>query len=297
MPPSLMNQALPHQFSSRTLLLPALLLALTMGTAAGITVAQPKDENPVPTEADRDRIARERARQAVIVRLERIRAEESRLQATLAAIDSGQPLSELRLPEPSPRERPEPRLDTDRDDDRERGTAGEDFTDEQVRQFIAEVYPEWVDRLKELEQRDPDAVARMLQERRPRLVELMIERRDHPEIFEVRQKIARSEMQLRRAAWSYARADEEAEKQQADASLSRILNEQFQLRLELYRAELAEAETEAQRIRQQIEEASANRETLIAERKADLLRAISERRPPQPRGGRPGRDDDRRPRP
>ncbi len=254
MPPSLTNQASIPRFSSSAILLPALLLALTICTAAGITVAQPKYEPPVPTEADRDRFARERAREAVAARLERIRAEESRLEATLAAIDSGQPLSELRLPEPSPRDRPAPRPDADRDDDRdrERSTANEDFTDEQVRQFIAEVYPEWIERLKELEQRDPEAVARMLQERRPRLVELMIERRDHPEIFEVRQKIARSEMQLRRAAWSYARADEEAEKQQADASLSRILEEQFQLRLALYRAELAEAETEVQRIRQQI---------------------------------------------
>jgi len=286
------------RFCARRLLVSAVALTLMAGSVSTVNAAEPKDGPAVPTEADRERIARERARNAVELRLEAVRAEASRLEATLAAIDAGQPLSELRLPEPNRGERPGPRPDGDRQDDRQRdqSTPGETFTDEQIRAFIAEVYPEWIERLEELENRDPEAVARMLDERRPRLVELMIERRDHPEIFEVRQKIARSEMQIRRAAWSYARADKDAEKQQAEQTLSRILQEQFELRLDLYRAELAEAQAEAQKISDRLDEALANRDQLLAERKADLLRAINDRRPPQsPRGGRPGRGDDRPP--
>lgn len=283
-------------FRTGPVFLSVVLLALTLGSVPSVSAAQPKDDAPVPTEADREKIARERARKAVESRLERLRAEEARLEATLAAIDAGQPLSELRLPEPNPRERQGTRPDGDRGDDRDRdqSSADESFTDEEIRAFIAEVYPEWIERLEELQKRDPDAYSRMLQERRPRLVELMVERRYHPGIFEVRQKIARSEMQIRRAAWSYARADEDTEKQQAEETLTRILVEQFELRLELYRAELTEAEAEAQQIRERLDEASANRDQLLADRKADLLRAINDRRPPQsPRDGRPGRGGDR----
>ncbi|XOV74472.1 MAG: hypothetical protein ACFHWZ_13200 [Phycisphaerales bacterium] len=75
-----------------------------------------------------------------------------------------------------------------------------------------------------------------------------------------------------------------------------MLSEQFDQRIELARAELRGVEREAATKQESIEEAIANRDVLIAERKADLLRAIRDRRPPQPgRDGadRPGRPDDR----
>lgn len=261
----------------------------SIGPSVAFAATQQDADRPVPTEADREQVARERARKMVEARIERLKAEQARLEATLAAIDAGQSLSELRIPDAEPRSRPRPRPDTD--EDNPRPDAAEEFSDEEIKAFIAEVYPDWIERMNELERRDPEVVERMLRDRRPRLVELMIERRDHPEVFEVRQKIARSEMQIRRVAWSYARAQDDAEKQEAETSLSGILEEQFDLRLDLYRAELIEAEAAAEEIRTRLNDALANREKLIAERKADLLKAIRDRRPPQsPRGGRPDRE-------
>lgn len=261
---------------------------LLLAPAAGAMQSDASGDDPKPTQEEREQAQRERARRVVAHRLERIRAEESRLEATLAAIDAGQPLEELDLSDPEARaERNRPRPDQDRDDP----GPDDEFTDEQIRAFIAEVYPEWVERMNELEKRDPEAVERMLRERRPRLVELMIERRDHPALFEVRQKIARSEMQIRRAAWSFARADTADERDEAEQALERLLSMQFDLRLDLSRAELAEAEAKVAEIGAQIKEALANRDQLIAERKADLLRAIRDRRSPREGRGRPDRDD------
>jgi len=269
-------------------LVAAMMLGIAGPDLAAATIVQGSD-SPNAIETDREQAARERARSIVEARIERLRAEQARLEATLAAIDAGQSLSELQIPEVEPRHRPRPR--TEGDPDHSRVDSTEDFTDEEIKAFIAEVYPQWIERMNELERRDPEAVERMLHERRPRLVELMIERRDHPQVFEARQKIARSEMQIRRVAWSYARAEDDAEKQRAEASLTRILEEQFELRLDLYRAELADAEVAAGEIRTRLNDAIANRAKLIAERKADLLKAIRDRRPPQtPRGGRPDRE-------
>jgi hypothetical protein len=274
-------------------LLGMLVLATMLGSfgpAPSASAAFLQDgDRPAPTEVEREQVARERARSMVEARIERLRAEQARLEATLAAIDAGQSLSELRIPDDEQRSRPRPRPDTEPDGSQPDGD--EDFSDEEIKAFIAEVYPQWIERMNELERRDPETAARMLRERRPRLVELMIERRDHPQVFEARQKIARSEMQIRRVAWTYARAEDDAEKQQAEEALALILEEQFDLRLDLYRAELTEAEAAAEEIRTRLNDAIANRAKLISERKADLLKAIRDRRPPQsPRGGRPDRD-------
>jgi hypothetical protein len=96
-------------------------------------------------------------------------------------------------------------------------------------------------------------------------------------------------MRLRRAAWSFARADDPAQRTEAEQRLDEMLHEQFELRIELAQAELAEAEREAARIRSEIETTLARKLDMIAERKADLIRAIRERRSRDgQREGRPG---------
>lgn len=290
----------------------ALLLGICVSVVpASASGTHPGDDAPKPQETQRnDAQRREMAKRMVQARLERLRAEQASLEATLAAIEAGQPLDQLRIPDARWRDdrrdwdRDHDRdrdRDGERDEDRDRDDPGEEFTDTQIIEFIAEVYPEWMDRLTQLRERDPEALRRLIRERRPRLVELMIERRDNPEVFEVRQRIARSEMTLRRAAWAFARADTDLERTEAEAELETILAEQFDLRIELARVELRDIEEEASEKRARLEDSIARRDELIAERKADLLRAIRERRPPQPgRDGadRPGRPEDGgRPRP
>ncbi len=268
--------------------------------------SQSGNDRPKPQETERTEAQRrDIAKRIVEARLERLRAEQASLEATLAAIEAGQPLEQLRIPDQrwrDEREDPDGRRDSDRDGDRDRGdrrdddAAGDRFTDAQVLEFIAEVYPEWMPRIRELQERDPEALRGLIRERRPRLIELMIERRENPDVFEARQSIVRSEMRLRRAAWQFARAENNATREEAEAQLEIVLSEQFDQRIELARAELRGVEREVATKQKSIEEAIANRDELIAERKADLLRAIRDRRPPQPgRDGadRPGRPDDR----
>jgi hypothetical protein len=119
----------------------------------------------------------------------------------------------------------------------------------------------------------------------------MIERRDHPAVFEARQKFVRSEMMVRRVAWSLARADNAEERLEAEAKLETLIGEQFDLRIGVLEAELAEVETDAAQKRQEIAEARENRDAMIAERKADLIRAIRERRADPRRDESPGRRD------
>ncbi|MFG0294033.1 MAG: hypothetical protein ACF8MJ_12890 [Phycisphaerales bacterium JB050] len=291
-------------------LLGALLFALPVSTTVAAAPPPPAQPRPTdgtvdgPPDAERDAEARNHARRMIMARLERIRAEEASLEATLAAIEAGQPLHELRIPGRQDRG-PEAGPDDERirrDGDREReAPIREDFTDEQIEAFIAEVYPEWIAQIEKIRQHDPDALQKLLRDRRPRLVELMIERRDHPAVFEARQKFARSEMMIRRVAWSLARAENPEERQQAEAKLDTLIGEQFDLRIGVLEAELAEVETDAAKKRAEIAEARENRDTLIVERKADLIRAIRERRPgprgddSPGRGGRPGRPGPERP--
>lgn len=292
----------------KTSLWAALLLGVCVGVCSpDVAASQPGDDGAKPQETERpESQRREIAKRMVEARLERLRAEQASLEATLAAIEAGQPLDQLRIPDGRwQNDR------ADRDDRRDRGRADgqdpdgdrsqEEFTDAQVLAFIAEVYPEWMPRIEQLRERDPEALRRMIGERRPRLIELMVERRENPEIFEVRRRIARSEMSLRRAAWAFARASSDAERQEAEAELEAVLSDQFDLRIELQRAELQNIEEQASSKQEELEAAITNREQLIAERKADLLRAIEDRRPPFPgrdAAGRPGRPGDRdRPRP
>lgn len=279
-----------------------LAFAMVMTMSFGYAVqAQEGPGHPEPP-ARNEVAERERAREAVRLRIERLKAEQARLEATLAAIDAGQPLSDLSLPQQTPGPRGgDPRQIRDRTADgadsvRERE---DEFTDEQIRAFIAEVYPEWAQQMTELDERDPQALQRMLAERRPRLVELMRERRDHPEAFEVRQEIARSEMRLRRAAWSLARAETPEERAAAEARVDQFLSEQFDLRVKLARTELEEVENRASMLRRELETTLSRRLEMLTERKDDLLRAIRERRPggPPRDGGRPGPRDSRPDRP
>jgi hypothetical protein len=273
----------------------AIVASFLLLNAVPVGIASGEPSRPVadsPTQSEREAGQRERAKAIIEARLERLRAEEASLRATLAAIEAGQPLSELRLPGP-PRERRseerEPQRDGDGPDRADR--SDEDFSDEQIRAFIAEVYPEWVERIDQLATQDPEALRRLLRERRPRLIELMIERRDHPAIFEARQRMARSEMMVRRAAWSVVRAEADAERAEAEARLTALLGEQFDSRLALMEAELSEIDAEADEKRREIAEARDARETLIAERKADLIRAIRDRRPDPRRSDRPNRPE------
>ncbi len=282
-------------------LLAAVLLLVPASAAIAAPPAPPGRPGPAdgsaggPSEAERESAARERARRMIEARLERIRAEQASLEATLAAIEAGQPLQELRIPGPPERgpgafpEGERPREDGDRE--RDPAVPQEEFSDQQIEAFIAEVYPEWMEQIERIRERDPDALQKLLRDRRPRLVELMIERRDHPLVFEARQKFARSEMMIRRVAWSLARADSPEERQEAESKLESLIGEQFDLRIGVLEAELAEVESEASSKRREITEARENRDTLIAERKADLIRAIRERRPDPRRDGSPERRD------
>lgn len=291
-------------------LLGALLFTLPVSTTIAAPPPPPAQPGPNggspggPSDADRDAEARDRARRMILARLARIRAEEASLEATLAAVEAGQPLHELRIPG-RPDRGPEAGPDNERglrEGDREReAPLREDFSDEQIEAFIAEVYPEWIVQIEKIRERDPEALQKLLHDRRPRLVELMIERRDHPALFEARQKFARSEMMIRRVAWSMARAENPEERKQAEAKLDTLIGEQFDLRIGVLEAELAEVENDAAKKRKEIAEARENRDTMIAERKADLIRAIHERRPvprgddSPGRGDRPGRPGSERP--
>lgn len=275
----------------------ALMLAAPFGLAHFSSGQIDTQEKPAEQDqAEREKQERERAREALRNRLERVRAEQARLEATLAAIDAGQPLDQLNIPGPRDgadpqRERPAPPPPPEDRPGLNNGNG--EFTDQEILAFISEVYPEWAQQMEMLRERNPEALDRMLADRRPRLIELMRERRDQPAVFEVRQRIARSEMRLRRAAWSFARADDPAQRTEAEQRLDEMLHEQFDLRIELAQAELAEAERETARIRAEIETTLARKLDMIAERKADLIRAIRERRSrdsqrESPREGRPG---------
>ncbi|XOV74473.1 MAG: hypothetical protein ACFHWZ_13205 [Phycisphaerales bacterium] len=189
-----------------TALLLGLCISMVMPTSA--FGSQSGNDRPKPQEIERTEAQRrEIAKRIVEARLERLRAERASLEATLAAIEAGQPLEQLRIPDQrwrGEREDPDGRRDWNRNDDGDRGdrrdddAAGDSFTDDQVLEFIAEVYPEWMPRIRELQERDPEALQGLIRERRPRLIELMIERRENPDVFEARQSIVRSEMRLRR---------------------------------------------------------------------------------------------------
>ena len=292
--------------TSKTNILTILISAVILtAMPSGALAYQAGDDQPTRPAVERSESQRrEMAKRMIEARLERIRAEQASLEATLAAIESGQPLEQLRLPEPQRRgdwAGRDDRRGPDAGPDRQRDEAEPAFTDAQVLEFIAEVYPEWMGRINELKERDPEGLQRLLRERRPRLMELMIERRDNPEVFQVRQRIARSELGLRRAAWAFARAGTDSQRATAESELTSILESQFDLRVELARAELRSIQRAGAQKLAAIEETIAKRAELIAERKADLLQAIRDRRPPQPgRDGvdRPGRPGDRdRPRP
>ncbi len=87
-------------------------------------------------------------------------------------------------------------------------------------------------RIRELQGRTGGAQG-LIRERRPRLIELMIERRENPDVFEARQ--ASSDPRCASArAWQFARAENDARGQ---AQVEIVLSEQFDQRIELAQAE------------------------------------------------------------
>lgn len=164
---------------------------------------------------------------------------------------------------------------------------GQPPSQEQVQQmleFAKGNLPMVYQRLESLRTSEPDRYQRTLRRMLPRIAYLM---KMPPEQRKAHIELSRLRMEIFKAARRYSRADDEKEKQALREKLRALLGEKFELEQTLRRAKLQELEKQIDRLRDEINQRSEQKDKHIAaqlDRTIEFVRNIGETAE-----GRPGR--------
>lgn len=285
-----------------------LLLCGTVSTGAGAQSA-PADAPPPPAEASTapDGADRARLRESLERRREMTAAMQARLEDAIGRLDRGEPidaeLAEGRgfMPEMvgdgagGPRWQRGVRQDARDSGGPVRADGGDAPSVEEIRRlraFIDENLPVLAERLRNVEQHDPQAAPRMIGRIAPRLREAFEARERSPEVFRLRVQELEQGFQLLDAARRTRRVvetegPESAAAVEAKARFRELAGAHFDTQVRLQNAEVADLEARIAELRAEIDRKTTHRDEEIDARVEDVLRNT---RPGRPEGaGRPSR--------
>jgi len=161
--------------------------------------------------------------------------------------------------------------------ERERGQGGEAGADggdrrtpearrAAAREVLREIHPRLADRLAHARQRSPERAERLWNRLGERLAHLAEVRESDPELYRLRVRDHRANLQtlrLARALRHASRTDQTETAQRMTEALRKHLQSHFEIRQEIREHELARLEQRLQRMRGELRERRANKENLI----------------------------------
>lgn len=162
-------------------------------------------------------------------------------------------------------------------------------------ELLQDVNPPMFERMRRMRERNPEQFRDALRRVGPRLQEFDRESRAHPGMWRLRVQMFRLEREARDLAATIAEGGVEENKAAVDR-LKTVVGEQFDLRVRMREQEVADLTERVSEIRGQIEAAAGERESMVARRTRELVRAAREGEPPPP-GGPEDRPPARRPAP
>lgn len=256
----------------------------------GTLAAQPQPATPPPEPAMPGDAGRERLRQNLTAHLERLGRVEQNVQEGLRMLEAGEPVSRVReftrdafvndafdaaQARGGPlagrfRERMA-RNGAPAGNGPDAGAEPEPVNIDTALEIIKEANPELHARLARLRAENPEDFQRLLDRNMPRIKELAGQRRMDPEGFPDRLRVFMLQRQAQKLAREIARTPEAQRGPQLDL-LRGTLNEAFELRLAIARADEARLAERLERLREEIRQKSDGREQEVEARIEQMIR-------------------------
>ncbi|MFM9957052.1 MAG: hypothetical protein ACKVZJ_03180 [Phycisphaerales bacterium] len=163
---------------------------------------------------------------------------------------------------------------------------------EEIIKFVEKERPEMAKRLRDLRERDPEALRVFMRDKGRQIARMMREESEQPELWKARRAVADSERASFQAAREARKAEGDAKGPESDR-LRTALRAQFDARAALAQQELAAAKQRVDRLSAQLEEAVKTRDAFLDERLKKALAGEELMQPPVPvpgGSGGPGRE-------
>jgi len=243
----------------------------------------------------------ERLREFLAGRLERLRAEQNRLEEAVAMLDRGESPETVKQmltprrdgggPEQGrfmPGERHGPGVGVAREGPgpRDQAPGGRprilnDELRERVLNMIREKHPEAFRDLQRLREQDPQAFDRKIAEAAPRFLDAVKAQIEDPAAAESRKRMFEIGREVEETLRAIEGAEDAGAREDLVRRLRELINEQFELRIGFQQRRLEGLERQIGQVRREIEEFQAQRDQLVDQRLVELIE-----RGPAPRDGR-----------
>lgn len=160
---------------------------------------------------------------------------------------------------------------------------------DRVMKFVEKNRPEMAKRLRELREKDPEALRTFLRDKGQQLFRMMRDEEAEPEMFAARRALGESERKSFDAARAARSMGDGAEKTKATERLREALRAQFDARVAITQLEIKGAKARTDVLAKKLDEAIGNRDSFLDERLKKALAGEELMDPPMPEGpGGPG---------
>lgn len=144
----------------------------------------------------------------------------------------------------------------------------------ELKQFIADEYPEMYDRLLETQASDSDLLERWIGRILPEMIRMKELKTRDPELFKVRKSEQQTEFELRRLARRYRVAMTEEERTELAAQIRPLVEKQFDIRQRRMGEEIDRLEERVEQLRQRIAKQAAERDAEVEKMYQRILEGV-----------------------